>query len=561
MKRLFAFILLLIAASPSLAADSNGYNAQYECRAGGPNCNVDVATLAQQACQQTITTATSPTNSWSAINWSNDVICIEAGDHTGRGTLTLGSSGTSSTRKVLRYVRASDNNDEPWNQSVENRSRLSAIQTNNRSYWIIHRLSLTEQSYTTHITSGGTSQHIIISRILGEGIGSSGPSGDEAIISVDGGSDITIQNSVVRNCQVQANKSHVAIQAGNSTRTHIVNNEVYNCAKGISVWFNAPNDSLVVENNDVYVTSAFYTNCAGVDDPNGQCSKAKALISTSSGGTSSATAANYVHNRVWGIRSCDTSVSCSGGGAPGYAIIGGFDYPSNWILLKNNIIMDSGGGITRSVGSTSSTTNHSIIGNIIYRTRVYNGIKLGGIQFYAASGGNNSNHEIYFNTLIDVQGSGWIESGDVQNSDVRCNVILNSTAATGISSGSGTQADHNVYYGTNGAWTNNTNYSAGDVARPPIETGWAYIATGSGASGASTPDFCQKLGCTVTDGGIIWKAIRAPYIFRHKLRTIAGGEPVVIPYAQAHTSAPEVGGCPSITGSRQGVGINNNPLL
>lgn len=573
MKRLFAFTLLLIAASPSLAADSNGYNAQYECRAGGPNCNVDVVTLTQQACQQTITTATTPTNSWSAVNWSNDVICIEAGDHTGRGTLTLGSSGTSGTHKVLRYARASDNNDEPWNQSVENQARLSAIQTNNRSNWIIHRLSFTEQSYTTHITSGGTSQHIIISRILGEGIGSSGPAGDEVIIGIDGGSDITIQNSVVRNCQVQANKSHVAIAVGNSTRPRITNNEVYNCAKGIAQWFNAPNNSLVVENNDVYVTSAFYTNCNGVDNPNGECSKAKFLIGLDSGGTSQEAATQIIKNRLWGIRWCDGNVSCSGGGAPGYAIGGGYDYPANWVIKKNNIITDSGGGISHGAGPTSSVLGHSTIGNIIYKTRVYNGASLGGVQFFAASGGTVSGHEVYLNTFIDVQGSGWIESGGVQNSDVRCNVIINSTAATGISSGYGTQSDNNVYYGTKdssetkritqtfGAWINNTYYSAGDVARPPIETGWAYLATGSGLSGANTPAFCQKLGCPVTDGGITWKAIRAPYTFRHKLRTIASGEPSIIPYAQVHTSAPETSGCPTTTGSRKGIGVNDNPLF
>lgn len=97
--------LCLVApfASTNAAPDINGYEAQYECRARNPNCDVDVDTLAQQSCQQTITTATVPTTDWSAIDWDNDVICIAAGDHSDRGILSLGSSGTSDRRKVLRY--------------------------------------------------------------------------------------------------------------------------------------------------------------------------------------------------------------------------------------------------------------------------------------------------------------------------------------------------------------------------------------------------------------------------------------------------------------------------
>jgi len=574
MKRLFACTLLLFAAAPSLAADANGYNARYECRAGGPNCNVDVVALTQHACQQIITSTTSPTNSWSAIDWSKDVICIEAGDHTGRGTLTLGSSGTPGTQKVLRYYRNSDNDDEPSNQSVSNRANLSAIQTNNQSYWIIHRLSLTEQSYTTHISSGSSSHNIVISRILAEGIGSSGPYGDESIIVIDGGTDIAVQNSVVRNCQVQPNRSHVAISVGNSTRTHVVNNEVYNCAKGIAQWFNGPNSNFIVENNDVYVTPAFYTNCNGVDDPNGECSKAKFLVGLDSGGTSQDAPTQIIKNRLWGIRWCDTNVSCSGGGAPGYAIAGGWDDAADWVIEKNNIIMDSGGGISHGAGPTSRVSRHSAIGNIIYKTRVYNGQSNAGISYFAASGGAVFGHEIYFNTFIDVQGNGWFESsGDVQNSDVRCNVSVNSTPAYGLAGGSGTQADSNVYYGTKDSGetnkitralsvrANNTGYNANDVVRPAVETGWAYMALGSGMTGGSTPNFCQSLGCTVADGAITWKAVRAPYTVRRKLRTVAGGEPAIIPYAQVHTSAPEIGGCPVTTGSLQGIGINDNPLF
>ena len=40
---------MLFVAWPSFAADPNGYTAQYECRAGGQYCNVDVTALGSRA--------------------------------------------------------------------------------------------------------------------------------------------------------------------------------------------------------------------------------------------------------------------------------------------------------------------------------------------------------------------------------------------------------------------------------------------------------------------------------------------------------------------------------
>ncbi|MEK7382711.1 MAG: hypothetical protein AAB262_05430 [Elusimicrobiota bacterium] len=68
-ERLFACTVMLLAAAPARAADLNGYTALYECRAGGPNCDVDVAALAALPCDQIITAATAPATDWSAINW------------------------------------------------------------------------------------------------------------------------------------------------------------------------------------------------------------------------------------------------------------------------------------------------------------------------------------------------------------------------------------------------------------------------------------------------------------------------------------------------------------
>jgi hypothetical protein len=577
----FAAIAAAFITVNANAADSNGYVAQYECRAGGPHCNVDVPALVNRPCQQIIKTTTTPTNNWSAIDWSNDVICVEAGDHTARGTLTLGASGTSSKYKVLRYYRSGDTDDDPWNQSPNNRAIVAALDPHDRDYWIIHRLSFTQRRTTPHIDfpQGSTSNNIIISRILGEGIGST--AGDESIIFIKNASDIWVQNSVVRNCQVIPGRSFRAINWGDVTRVRLVNNEVYDCAKGIANAHFGDSSDVVVENNDIYVTPSRYTDCNGNFTPNGSCSIVKFLMNLASGGTSQATPVRVVHNRIWGARKCDTTVSCSGGGAAGHAMGGGHEGGGAWTLARNNIIFDSSGGIIYLAQQPGTVTQqHSVIGNIIWNIQTFPGDKpLTGIEFYPSNGGSAQSNEVYLNTLIDVHGSASL-SVLGSNSDVRCNVLINSEAPS-VPTGAGTQIDYNAYYGTRSAnetnqvsmtvsaRANNAAYAVGDI----ISTGAAsactamndsdcylYEVTVPGTSAVANPGYCATLGCTMTDGTMTVQAIRGPYRFYRKLRTVAGGEAVIVPYAVAYSSAPEVRACPSTTGSRLGIGINDQPL-
>jgi hypothetical protein len=72
------------------------------------------------------------------------------------------------------------------------------------------------------------------------------------------------------------------------------------------------------------------------------------------------------------------------------------------------------------------------------------------------------------------------------------------------------------------------------------------------------------LGASVTDGTAVLKAIRGPYSYRRKLRTVSGGEVSIIPYAnKINTSlVPEYQFCPSgsdtdAIGGRTSIGIND----
>lgn len=561
--------LFLIPTNNTMAADQNGYTAQYECRAGAQYCNVDVAVLVSQPCEQTILPTTAPLNNWSAIDWTKNVICVAAGNHTARGLLTLGGSGSGGQHKVLRYYRAEDDGSDPWNQAPADRARVTGLRTSGQSFWLIDRLSFDERVTTPHIITEGSSQHVVFNRILTENLDP--VSGDDPSIYLASGEYIWVQNSVVRNCVARPGRTGHGIDIG-SRNQRVVTNEIYNCGKQVAGLFGSDTSGLVVESNDIYIND--YTDCRGGDSPSGSCGKARNLVNINTKASSS-NPMQYIQNRIWGMRPCDTGVACSFGGG-NYAVTGGYDDGVSWVVLKNNVIFDSSGGIMRVVGPNSYSNNQTTVGNILYNIKSYNGVRNTCVGWYSA-GGRQTGHGVYLNTVIDCRpGTGWAEWGNVQDSDVRCNVVLSSDAATG-SAGSGTEIDNNAYYDTtpsdnstiNGSVRTRadvTDYRVGDIIRTsPVSSCttagdsacFLYVVTTGGKSGNGSPNYCTELGCAVTDGDITVRAIRGPYVFKRKLKTTANGESVVIPYARIHSSAQEALACPATAGTRPGIGVGS----
>jgi hypothetical protein len=561
MNRLFACAVLLFAASPAIAADANGYTAQFECLAGGPNCNIDVGSLAQQSCQQTITTSTP----WSNINWSNDVICIEAGDHTSKGRLTISASGTSAKRKVLRYTRQNDTDDNPWNQSSGNGATISGI-TLTGSYWIIHRLRIAGASIDIG-ADNGTGNNNILNRILAE-------QHNGFIVDNHGGERLTIQNSVIRDTGVVGGGDKPCVGSGAAT-IFLVNNEIYNC-QGDEIILQTSSSELfagsVIENNDLYITSAYYSDGSGHLTMSGNYACSENGIDIKGGGVSG-NPLRIVNNRLWGHRKTD------GGCADGsygesiifHTTVGG---SNEYGLIQNNIIMDG----TQAIAVPNySPRNWSIIGNLIYS---FSGVPSG--STYAIDLKNSQSIELYLNTVIDVRkgnSTGWLWLADA-NHDVKCNVLLNG-GTTGGTAGSSTQVDSNGFYSTvlytaNASGTsvnrtvktrtNSTPYSEGEVIVTAPSSNCAvssdpacflYKVVTGGVSAASSTPYCNTLGCITSDGTMQVQAIRGPHAFFRKLRT--GPEQHVIPYAKAHISAPEAYSCPPNFGARTGIGINDQP--
>ena len=565
MKKYFAALLILLFfAWPSFAADPNGYTALYECRAGGTHCNVDVVSLSQRECDQKISASTP----WSSINWSNNTICIEAGDHTSKGTLTIPSSasGNSGNYKVLRYYRAGDSNDEPWNQSAVNRAKISKMSFSG-NFWIIHRLTIDGSGVNNSATLIAGS-NLILSRLLAQDYNSN------ILRFDDGGANKILQNSVVRQSVKLANSDRHCIQiSGTQVSIYIVNNEIYDCAgDGLQTSRGSVPRDLIIENNDIYATSAMYCNSDGTPNVNGVRSASENALDIKEAGDDPALPLQAIHNRFWGFRS--TSSNCGGSGSAGEAAI--FHNNSSTVpgatnkfgIFQNNIVWDG----TKAFAAPNATPERfSIIGNLIYDMTHQDGGPASAIDI-----GKAESTEVYLNTIIaSIQGIGL---GSSDTNDARCNVVISSDTSSGTAS----QFSHNVYYDSSNAneairidipvntRTSVSAYSVGKIIRTSTSSNcftgtesacFLYRVTRAGTSAPGEQSYCTTLGCTQQDGTMQLRAIRGPYSFYHKLRT--SPERYTIPYALVYAgatniaeNAPEAYACPSDYNTRPGIGIN-----
>lgn len=584
-KTSLLFLLLTPLLATAHAADPNGYSAQYECRAGGPRCNVDVAAQVSQPCDQVITSSDSD---WSKItrNTSAAVFCIQAGDHSSKGVLTINFSGAPSKYKILRYYRPNDTDDEPWFQSSANQAKVRGITFVGARYWIVHRLvvdpNFASGSSAIHLSDNVTiSDHIIINRVLAQH--------GERQVYVQGATDSVIQNSVFRNSIKSTTLDADGVSFGfNPQNVWVVNNEIYQIhSHGFYIGADSTSPGTVVENNDIYADSSQWTNCNGTytpNDPNSPCSDAEAAISLKAGGTS-ANPVRVMHNRVWGLRRTDTNLCCIDG-SQGQIISlsnSGVNATTHavYVLLQNNIITEGQHGIQ---SPREGPQHNSIIGNILYRIKDYYA-PIGSIGSWAFSAlGHWDNNEVYLNTII--ASDSWADFGSGNgNLDVECNVIISSGRNAGTTVDAGTTIDHNAFIGTTEFTTdggvtditrsvstrsNSTSYSLGSLVQfAPVNacsTGteaacFLYKVVGTGTSALSVPTACTTLGCKFTDGGVTWEAVRGPFLYKRKLRTIRGGEVAVIPYAVANNDAPESAACNAPIGTRVGIGIADLPVL
>lgn len=548
-------------------ADINGYTALFERVLG------DVP-----ACDVTFTDSNSQTTIQNQLNGtdSDRVFCFTAGDYRGY-TLSLTRSGSSSDRRWIRL--AGDGVTPPWQLASNQQAKMPDIDFDGADWWVIHRVTwdgdnVYERQFIEFNQNSGADFNVL-NRVLIEQMGATSGSSTHGVMIREGNEDNTIQNSVLRNFETGSNAEPNGITIFQSNRgsqgTRIINNQMYNLGSGAIFLYGSGADygmgRTVIENNDIYITPATYTNCNGSFTTGGGCSTAEKLIEMKRGGESMSEDVKIIHNRMWGIRSADQDVCCLGGSAGLSISITSNDTGDNggarYVLAQDNIIFDGQIGINQ---IRNQPNNWSAVGNIFWDIQDFaNENRSFGVQ-----GSIANSAEIVLNTFIDNEQ--WTNLDSATSTDVLCNVVIES-GGENTDGGSNTVTAWNAFYGTspNGrdyisrslnTWSANTNYSTGSMVKNSGGNGYIYkVKTDNGGSGSSEPSWCTTLGCEIADGGLIWRAIRAPYSFYRKLQT--GPELVSIPYAVMDVEAPENGTCPGAghadrVGSRSGVGVNND---
>jgi hypothetical protein len=529
-----------------MAADINGYTAQYECRAGGSYCNVDVADHGSRACDTTITTSDSDGVIDTKLN-NYRYVCVQAGDYTGKSTFRVVAGGAAGAYRVIRHTDASHNPVGQQNQAKLPKLVLGA------SYLIVQGLTFpsVDAPFGQRIyTSSGS--NVIVNRILIEG-SKSGFSNVYGAITIDccNASDMTIQNSVIRNNWGKLGDESQGVFVIGGANIRLVNNEIYNWPAhpiqfGANTRPTLPGG--VIENNDLYFTSDWYTS--------GGKMRGKDPLNVKATGTSGSPI-KVIHNRIWGSRFTDLSACCidSTPGAGIQLVTGN----SSYVLFQSNIIFDNQVGLSFSFPGDS---RNSIVGNIFYNHQRYSGSwGTVAVEFI-----NNDSSEMYLNTIVSA--TQWMDDG-ASNSDKLCNVIIDG----GTKGGNGNSFDYNAYYNTPGTYgeatkitsataiisgalcsslgctaaANTTGRSVGDIVRTSANP------VGDCRGPSDQACYLYKVTSVGSAGSV--QAIRGPYVFGRKLQSAP--EPMAIPYAQAHSSAPESYACPSTYASRKGLGVND----
>lgn len=581
-------------------ADVGGYTAQYDqpFLNSGDTCTSDTITFGPEegnsrtchsppggadnpTCDATIVSTDTEASIESDVATTTDgnsdgdiVICVSKGTYT-TAQIDIDRDCSATVPCWFIYKRSGDTDDDPWNMAAGDQAIFADLEVGG-DYWRFHRISFEGSGVSARLFQFlEESNFNVTNRILAENSGASKIVGYR-------GDDWVLQNSVVRNTEKAPGADRHCVSTSSDThRGFLVNNELYDCA-GDSFQTNAAADcqDCVLENNDLYQTTAMYCDSDGTPNVNGDFSAGEEALDLKRLGNAAATPMIITQNRIWGIRSTDNS--CGSTGSAGEGIVIHDSVNTTYGLIQNNIIIDSARGITIPNIDPSFV---SVVGNILYHIDPPNTQNT-----FAFQSGKGDNFEFYLNTVIDVppgpSTEAWFDHGG-SNHDIRCNVIIDAETHAGTL-GTNSEADYQVFYGVSGTKletnvidktlnlrTNSTFYGVGTIVRLSIDPFndcagandtdcFLYAVVEAGTSAANPPAYCGRLNCVVKDGTMWVKSIRGPYVGRRKLRTVAAGELFYIAYARLApiTDAPDYQFCPSsieanACGSRTSIGIDN----
>jgi hypothetical protein len=421
---IFSFLSPIIAH----ASDANGYQAQYEVAVNLPGCNGGITGNGVKIIENN--------DDWSEINNSAyTVFCVVPGDYRGAGKIVFTSSGSEAHKRYLRWYdkNSQDLTTHPVKMASTKQAIIKQFEFNGGNYWVLDRLVIKGFTTGNNLSPQANSDYNTFNRLLFEGNDLTPGNG---IFQIRGGNNYNVlQNSVLRNCSMQANLDTNGVRLYHGADyNRIVNNEIYNCTDQV-VLVDETNRTrgTVIENNDLYVTSAMYSDGNGNKVSNGNYSCSENGVDTKAAwdGADPADATLILHNRFWGFKPGDDA--CGGSGDPAGSALN-VHFNGDYVVVQNNIFYSNGNAITF---PNAGANNARVIGNLIYNTSSPVAGNGKAITFSKAS-----NSVIYANTIVNAQTYA-VQGG---SNKFHCNLIING----GSSSGSLPDNDrsYNAFYNT-----------------------------------------------------------------------------------------------------------------
>ncbi|MCA9593615.1 MAG: hypothetical protein KC776_09905 [Myxococcales bacterium] len=442
---------------------------------------------------------------WADINdAAYRVFCVKPGDYTGLGTVSLTADGSAGKERWIRYwdPAVSGEAPHPAKQAESARAVVEELYLNDADYWVIQGLTVRGGWSRVGLEHG--TEHVVLDRLLLE----------SARVEIrDACNDNTLQNSVLRNAPLVPNADRICIVlSGGSTNdtdvaihgTRVVNNEVYDCTDSIQLYqpggvtHNTDFGGTIIDENDMYLTPAIYSDCNGNLDPNGDCACAENAVDIKAGGTSDQNMVQVSNNRMWGFKRSDPA--CGSTGSWGEAMV--VHVIANYVLAQKNVAWDNAKGLVL------GNSHHSVIDNVVVDTETPVTTEDFGIQL------SGSKNEAYRNIVVDAQYWGHVPGSET---DWRCNTFIRSNAIYTAPSGSNT-FDYNFYF------------ESTQLAQPGD-----HDIVASAAEDSKNEDLC----------------------FLAKRWT--GPEQVCLPLAKPTAQSPQANACDPNLGSVPGVGIGDDP--
>ena len=159
---------------------------------------------------------------WGAVNNLHyRIFCVLPGDYSGAGIIVLRTSGAPGEERYLRYYSPAGAVGHPAQQTGAQQATLRGLMLNGASHWVIDGLRLAGMRRPNALIHGAA--YNVLTRMLIE-------QGASHLLLLSGGSDNTVQNSVIRTTAVVPNEDRHCIVIQGSERVKLLGNEIYDCA-------------------------------------------------------------------------------------------------------------------------------------------------------------------------------------------------------------------------------------------------------------------------------------------------------------------------------------------